>query len=362
MVHEIPQDQLGKFLPFFSEHRFFRTILEAIPHVSIAEGFVDNLDRPEIILLSAGEGTMGDCFLAGNYRSPKAGEILAKVPERRSIHVPSPEWAPVLKDYWDFFGYLPRTDFSADDLTVEHVEQLLTPLPQGFKVEKASLETVKQIEDFSYPGGLEAYFQDGGLLFCVKKGEKVVSRVSAIARFGYEISVETHPEYRGRGFATIACAKFIKYCLEHGIKPHWDAANEISVELALKLGFTNPQRYKCYYWRSKPWTVSELNARFDPQYKTVLQDLESFKSEIKTLIANNHLAKAKKLLPVGSMKIKGAFKRIAGDLTRLIETGLVEKADEPQFKDFVEKIQQHLQELKQYTKKTLSSFPVTKKL
>ncbi|MHA2497033.1 MAG: GNAT family N-acetyltransferase, partial [Candidatus Hodarchaeales archaeon] len=335
MVQKIPHDQLGKFLPLFSEHRFFRTILEAIPHVPIGEGFVDDLDRPEVILFSVGEGSMGDCFLAGNYRSPKVGEILAQVPERRSIHVPSREWVPVMKDYWEYFGYLPRTDFSADDLTVDHVEHLLTPLPEDFEVEKAGLETAKQIDDFTYPGGPEAYFKDGGLLFCVKKGDKVVSQVSALAKFGYEIDVATQPEYRGRGFATLVCAKFIKYCLEHGIKPHWDAANEISVALALKLGFTNPQRYRCYYWRSKPWTVSELKARFDPQYKTVLQDLESFKSELETLLANSRLEEAKELLQVGCMRIKGAFMRITSDVTRLIETGLVEKADEPQFKDYV---------------------------
>ncbi len=348
MVLEIPQDQLGKFLPLFNGHRFFRTILEAIPHVPIGEGFVDDLEHPEVILFSVGAGAMGDSFLAGNCQSPKVGEILAQVPERRSIHVPSQEWVPVMKDYWEYFGYLPRTDFSADDLTVDHVEQLLTPLPESFEVEKASFETMKQIDDFSYPGGPEAFFKDGGLLFCVKKGEKVVSRVSALAKFGYEIDVATQPEYRGRGFATIACSKFLKYCLEHGIKPHWDAANEISVALALKLGFTNPHPYRCYYWRSKPWTVSELNARFEPQYKTILQDLESFKSELETLLANNHLEKAKKLYHVGSMKIKGAFKRITSDVTRLIETGLVEKADEPHFKDYAERIHQHLEELKQY--------------
>ncbi|MFW9916111.1 MAG: GNAT family N-acetyltransferase, partial [Candidatus Thorarchaeota archaeon] len=216
------------------------------------------------------------------------------------------------------------------------------------------LETMRQIDDFSYPGGPEAFFKDGGLLFCVKKGEKVVSRVSALAKFGYEIDVATHPEYRGRGFATLVCANFIKYCLELGIKPHWDAGNEISVALALKLGFTKPQRYKCYYWRSKPWTLSELNARFESQYKMILQDLERFKSELESLLASNHLDEARKLLHVGSRNIKGAFKRITDDIVRLIETGLVEKADETQFKEFIGKIHQHVEELEQYQKKVES--------
>ncbi|MHA1969870.1 MAG: GNAT family N-acetyltransferase, partial [Candidatus Hodarchaeales archaeon] len=58
----------------------------------------------------------------------------------------------------------------------------------------------------------------------------------------------THPDYRGRGFATVVSAKMIEYCLEREIEPHWDAANPYSVKLALKLGFTDPESYKCYYW------------------------------------------------------------------------------------------------------------------
>ncbi|MHA2497465.1 MAG: hypothetical protein ACXAEI_18485, partial [Candidatus Hodarchaeales archaeon] len=63
---------------------------------------------------------------------------------------------------------------------------------------------------------------------------------------------------------------------------------------------------------------------------------------------------AKKRYHVGLMKLKGAFMRITSDVARLIETGLVEKANEPQFRDYVEKIHQHLEELKQYkiTKET----------
>ena len=46
----------------------------------------------------------------------------------------------------------------------------------------------------------------------------------------------------------IVCAKLIQYSLENNLIPHWDADNEPSAKLALKLGFTSPERYNAYYW------------------------------------------------------------------------------------------------------------------
>ncbi|MFQ5976860.1 MAG: GNAT family N-acetyltransferase [Candidatus Heimdallarchaeota archaeon] len=349
MVHKVPQDKLGDYLPFFSEHKFFRTILEAIPVWHMGSGFTDDLEHPEVLLFLLGDETVGECYLAGNHNSPKVTELLAKIPEKKAIHVPSPDWVPVLKDYWDLFGFIPRTDFSADDLTIEHVEQLLTPLPEGFELQQVDLEIAKQLEYLQkYPGGPEGFFKDGGLAFCIRKGEELVSLISATSTFSYEINIETQPEYRGQGFATIISAKFLKYCLECGIKPHWDAANKMSVALALKLGFTNPQRYKWYYWQKKPWTTTELNAGFDPQYKKALQDLKSFKSELEVLIAKNQLPKAKVFLQSSATKIIGILDRFASDLNRFLETELVQKSDESNFREFVERIQQDMEELKQY--------------
>ena len=66
--------------------------------------------------------------------------------------------------------------------------------------------------------------------------------------FNYELVIITSPEYRRRSLATIACAKLNEYCLKRGISPHWDAENDESVKLALKLGFINPEPYHCYFW------------------------------------------------------------------------------------------------------------------
>ena len=40
----------------------------------------------------------------------------------------------------------------------------------------------------------------------------------------------------------------IQTALEKNLVPHWDAANEASVKLALKLGYTNPVSWDAYYY------------------------------------------------------------------------------------------------------------------
>jgi len=63
-----------------------------------------------------------------------------------------------------------------------------------------------------------------------------------------ELGMETKPEYRRRGFASIVSAKLITYCLERGLEPVWSCrfGNHGSYSLALKLGF-EPIAYLPYY-------------------------------------------------------------------------------------------------------------------
>ncbi|MCK5047159.1 MAG: GNAT family N-acetyltransferase, partial [Candidatus Heimdallarchaeota archaeon] len=51
--------------------------------------------------------------------------------------------------------------------------------------------------------------------------------------------------------AMISCAKLIEYSLQEELIPHWGADNEPSAKLAMKLGFTKPEKYNAYYWFEK---------------------------------------------------------------------------------------------------------------
>jgi GNAT superfamily N-acetyltransferase len=65
-----------------------------------------------------------------------------------------------------------------------------------------------------------------------------------------EVGVTTAEPYRGEGFASIACARLIEMCEEHGYKTWWDCAkqNTPSVKLARKLGYQNEQEYRYVWW------------------------------------------------------------------------------------------------------------------
>jgi GNAT superfamily N-acetyltransferase len=65
-----------------------------------------------------------------------------------------------------------------------------------------------------------------------------------------EVGVTTAEAYRGRGLATIACARLIELCEERGYRTWWDCAkqNNPSVKLARRLGYHNEREYRYVWW------------------------------------------------------------------------------------------------------------------
>ncbi|MHA2244336.1 MAG: GNAT family N-acetyltransferase [Candidatus Hodarchaeales archaeon] len=248
MVHEIPHENLKEFLPLFKEHIHFRNILEVVPTASFGRGFTDDLESPDIILFSCGYYFH---FLTGNYHSVKIKELLDKIPEKHEIIVPSDEWEKVLRDKWSMLVDFTRTGFSSKNLVLKNIKKLIKPLPKEFTLIKVDSGNAEKFGYLEYPGGSEA-FNNEAVGFCITEGEKLVSRAASSSLFNHEIDVFTSPKYRRKGFAINVSARLIEYCLENGIEPHWDAENELSVKLALKLGYTDPKPHKVYYWKNEP--------------------------------------------------------------------------------------------------------------
>ena len=63
---------------------------------------------------------------------------------------------------------------------------------------------------------------------------------------GIEIEIDTKPEYRQQGLATVCGAKLILECLERTLYPSWDAHDLRSVALAEKLGYHMSHPYTTY--------------------------------------------------------------------------------------------------------------------
>jgi GNAT superfamily N-acetyltransferase len=73
-----------------------------------------------------------------------------------------------------------------------------------------------------------------------------------------EIGIETMKEYHGKGFAYLACAKLIEYCLHNNLEPIWSCRleNTASVNLSKKLGFIETLRMPYYHI---PWKRIHLS-------------------------------------------------------------------------------------------------------
>lgn len=68
----------------------------------------------------------------------------------------------------------------------------------------------------------------------------------AVYNGGIEIEIDTKPEHRERGLATVCGARLILECLARGIYPSWDAHDLRSVALATKLGYHLSHPYTAY--------------------------------------------------------------------------------------------------------------------
>lgn len=94
-------------------------------------------------------------------------------------------------------------------------------------------------------------FLEHGIGILVMKGEEICCGASSYTAYrkGIEIEIVTKREYRNLGLATSCGAKLILSCLEEGKLPHWDAANETSVRLAMRLGYEYVGPYDTYCFK-----------------------------------------------------------------------------------------------------------------
>lgn len=96
----------------------------------------------------------------------------------------------------------------------------------------------RDYDDFLHRGFGVAILRDG----------KLVSGASSYTIYngGIEIEIDTQPEFRERGLATVCGARLILEALDRGLYPSWDAFDLRSVALAEKLGYHPGHPYTMY--------------------------------------------------------------------------------------------------------------------
>ncbi len=172
------------------------------------------------------------------------------------LNDPPADWYPHLAAWSKKSHATVRYAFESDRkaFPVEKLRALATP-PEGCTLRLYDEALLRQAltapwsEDqqgaFITPGD----FLGRGMGVALLDGEgALLSGCTSFCRHadGFEIQVDTHPDHRGKGYASCVSAAFILEALGRGMTPCWDAANATSFRLAEKLGFVFTRAYPAW--------------------------------------------------------------------------------------------------------------------
>ncbi len=210
--------------------------------------FVDEAERPTVAYLA-----LDFHFLVGDHDSPVAREMV------RALHPPaeinsSPEWEPLLRSvHGDTLKSYERVAFEGRDWDRAALTHWSVTLPDGYRLFRVGAAEVERFAAFDRALTMNfrdlAHFLRAGLGFAVEHEGEIVAGCSSftLAEGLLEIEIDTARAHRRRGLARAAGAALTLHCLDNGLQPCWDAANEGSAKLGAQLGFTQPLRYTAWH-------------------------------------------------------------------------------------------------------------------
>ncbi len=210
--------------------------------------FVTDLDNPRSAYAYVG------CFTF--YAGEPDRELVKNKPEGFVIMTPQNEaWASLIEDCYPSANKVTRYAIKKDTkFDRESLRKYVDDLPEGYELRAIDsdlydrcLEDPVTTDFVSSFESKEAYLEIGRGMVIIKDG-RIVSGASSYTSYkeGIEIEVDTVPDERRKGLATIVCAALILRCLDDNLYPSWDAQNINSVHLAQKLGYEFDHEYVAY--------------------------------------------------------------------------------------------------------------------
>ena len=125
------------------------------------------------------------------------------------------------------------------------MQRYMDALPPGFRIVRFD----RKLYDAAMSSDWSKEFCEGfasaedflarGFGFAVLKEDELVAGISTQTVYdgGAEMQIATREDFRRQGLALPCAAAMIKECAARGLRPCWDAANEASRRIALKLGY-----------------------------------------------------------------------------------------------------------------------------
>jgi hypothetical protein len=143
------------------------------------------------------------------------------------------------------------------DFDISRLQSYRDSLPKGFELQPFDMNIYRAAMSDEWSREFCETFDSGddylkrGFGFAAIYEGQFVSGASTMTVYdgGTEIQVATREDYRKKRLAIPCAAAMILECVRRKMRPHWDAANEISKKMAIKLGYEYTGEYTTIHLR-----------------------------------------------------------------------------------------------------------------
>ncbi|WP_367567436.1 GNAT family N-acetyltransferase [Lacrimispora sp.] len=210
---------------------------------------LDNEENPASAVIELGDF----CFFAGN-----PNDALLTAFHGAKLLIPKGEpWEKLIEDFYGnrvtkTFRYAIKKE--PDIFDIKRLNAYIETLDCCYELKLFDREIFEMAKNEEWSVDLCSQFRDYGdygkraVGTAILHQGKLVAGASPYAVYhgGIEIEIDTKPEYRRNGLATVCGARLILECLQRNIYPGWDAHDLRSVALAEKLGYHLDYPYVTY--------------------------------------------------------------------------------------------------------------------
>lgn len=242
----LAEERAPRLLPLFGD-LWIPPVIHAALYGEMGFACVDRVDAPSVCSLNLSDFVM----FAGDATTATA-RYFVDTTERPCFVLPSGDaWEELLRERFGDVTTRRRYSFRKGGLGREHLSATAIP-PAAFELRPLDGTAVRQAAAEAWSQSLVENFPSVELFLSTGVGYGIFEHGRLVAgassftvyRNFLEVEVDTHPDYRRRGLATVVAARLLLHCLDHGLVPHWDAANETSRSIAERLGFTLDRGYE----------------------------------------------------------------------------------------------------------------------
>src|SRR6266498_4614590 len=223
MIVELDRDNKASLQKLFGKYPCMHGCMAAVIEDGAGKVFADSQENPSVAL-----AIVDFQFLAGDPFHKSIPLLFDLVNTKEWLITPSLDWDHVVSTtYPGKIEVYQREAFQAEQFDINQLRRFISKLPVGFELRKISLEDITKFTELS-PALIGSYasaeeFIAKGIGMGIFHEGNFISGASSSPLGGgkLEFEIQTHNQFRRRGFARIVAAALILYCLENGIEPCW---------------------------------------------------------------------------------------------------------------------------------------------